>query len=86
MRASHREVRKKILDRMSKIDDKEFFTSRAYRGYLADITESATKRYHRRSASICLQMRRIRRSPIPTTPASTSMCVTSLHRVCRPGN
>ena len=47
MRASHREVRKKILDRMSKIDDKEFFTSRAYRGYLADITESATKRYHR---------------------------------------
>ena len=47
MRASHREVRKKILDRMSKIDDKEFFTSRAYRGYLADITESATKRYRR---------------------------------------
>ena len=42
MRASHREIRKKILDRMSKIDDKEFFTSRAYRGYLADITESAT--------------------------------------------
>ena len=47
MRASHREIRKRILDRMSKIDDKEFFTSRAYRGYLADITESATKRYRR---------------------------------------
>ena len=25
----------------------EFFTSRAYRGYLTDITESATKKYRR---------------------------------------
>lgn len=47
MRASHREVRKRILDRMGKISDKDFFTSKAYQGYLADITESATKRYRR---------------------------------------
>ena len=37
MRASHREIRKRIMDRMSKISDREFFTSRAYRGYLTDI-------------------------------------------------
>ena len=47
MRASHREIRKRILDRKSQISDKEFFTSRAYRGYMTDITESATKRYRR---------------------------------------
>ena len=47
MRASHREIRKRIMDRMSKISDREFFTSRAYRGYLTDITESATKKYRR---------------------------------------
>ena len=47
MRASHREIRKRILERKSQISDKEFFTSRAYRGYLTDITESATKRYRR---------------------------------------
>ena len=47
MQASHREIRKRIMDRMSKISDREFFTSRAYRGYLTDITESATKKYRR---------------------------------------
>ena len=47
MRASHREVRKRIMDAKSKITDEEFFTSKAYRGYLTDITEAATKRYRR---------------------------------------
>ena len=47
MRASHREIRKRILERKSQISDEEFFTSRAYRGYMTDITESATKRYRR---------------------------------------
>lgn len=47
MRASHREIRKRILERKSQISDEEFFTSRAYRGYMSDITESATKRYRR---------------------------------------
>lgn len=53
MRASHREIRKRILDRMSKISDQDFFTSKAYRGYLTDITESATKRYRR---PICVNL------------------------------
>lgn len=47
MRASHREIRKRILERKSQISDEEFFTSRAYRGYMTDITESATRRYRR---------------------------------------
>lgn len=47
MRASHLTVRKRIMDEKSKISDEEFFTSKEYRGYLADITEAATKRYRR---------------------------------------
>lgn len=47
MRASHLTVRKRIMDEKSKITDEEFFTSKEYRGYLADITEVATKRYRR---------------------------------------
>lgn len=47
MRASHLTVRKRIMDEKSKITDEEFFTSKEYRGYLADITEEATKRYRR---------------------------------------
>ena len=47
MRASHLTVRKRIMDEKSKITDEEFFTSKEYRGYLADITEAATKRYRR---------------------------------------
>jgi hypothetical protein len=35
------------MDEKSKITDEEFFTSKEYRGYLADITEAATKRYRR---------------------------------------
>lgn len=47
MRASHLTVRKRIMDEKSKITDEEFFTSKEYRGYIADITEAATKRYRR---------------------------------------
>ena len=47
MIASHLTVRKRIMDEKSKITDEEFFTSKEYRGYLADITEAATKRYRR---------------------------------------
>ena len=47
MRASHLTVRKRIMDEKSKITDEEFFTSKEYSGYLADITEAATKRYRR---------------------------------------
>lgn len=47
MRASHLTVRKRIMDEKSKITDEEFFTSKEYCGYLADITEAATKRYRR---------------------------------------
>ena len=47
MRASHLTVRKRIMDEKSKITDEEFFTSKECRGYLADITEAATKRYRR---------------------------------------
>lgn len=45
MRTSHRQIRKRILDAKSKITDEEFFSSRAYNGYLTDLAEAATKRY-----------------------------------------
>lgn len=47
MRTSHRQIRKRILDSKSKISDEEFFSSRAYNGYLTDLAEAATKRYKR---------------------------------------
>ena len=47
MRTSHRQIRKRILDTKSKITDEEFFSSRAYNGYLTDLAEAATKRYKR---------------------------------------
>lgn len=47
MRTSHRQIRKRILDAKSKITDEEFFSSRAYSGYLTDLAEAATKRYSR---------------------------------------
>ena len=47
MRTSHRQIRKRILDAKSKITDEEFFSSRAYNGYLTDLAEAATKRYNR---------------------------------------
>lgn len=47
MRTSHRQIRKRILDVKSKITDEEFFSSRAYNGYLTDLAEAATKRYKR---------------------------------------
>ena len=47
MRTSHREIRKRILEEKSKISDEEFFTSKAYRGYLTDLAEAATRRYNR---------------------------------------
>lgn len=47
MRTSHREIRKRILEEKSKISDEEFFTSKAYRAYLTDLAEAATKRYKR---------------------------------------
>lgn len=43
MRTSHRQIRKRILDAKSKITDEEFFSSRAYNGYLTDLAEAATK-------------------------------------------
>lgn len=45
MRTSHKQIRKRILEVKSKISDEEFFASKAYRAYLMDITESATRRY-----------------------------------------
>lgn len=50
MRTSHRQIRKRILDAKSKITDEEFFSSRAYNGYLTDLAEAATKRYKRPAA------------------------------------
>lgn len=47
MRTSHRQIRKRIMDAKSKITDEEFFSSRAYNGYLTDLAETATKRYKR---------------------------------------
>ena len=47
MRTSHRQIRKRILEAKSKITDEEFFSSRAYCGYLTDLAEAATKRYRR---------------------------------------
>lgn len=47
MRTSHRDIRKRILEVKSKITDEEFFSSKAYCSYLADITEAATRRYKR---------------------------------------
>lgn len=45
MRTSHKQIRKRIMEVKSKITDEEFFASKAYRAYLMDITESATRRY-----------------------------------------
>lgn len=47
MRASHLEIRKRILEVKEKISDEEFFSSGAYQAYLTDLTEAATKRYRR---------------------------------------
>ena len=47
MRTSHRLIRKRILEAKSKITDEEFFSSRAYSGYLTDLAEAATKHYNR---------------------------------------
>ena len=47
MRTSHRQIRKRILEEKSKITDEEFFSSKAYRAYLTDISEAATRRYRR---------------------------------------
>lgn len=47
MRTSHRQIRKRIMEAKSKITDEEFFSSRAYSGYLTDLAEAATKRYSR---------------------------------------
>ncbi len=47
MRTSHRQIRKRIMEEKSKITDEEFFSSKAYRAYLTDIAEAATKRYKR---------------------------------------
>jgi len=44
MRTSHRQIRKRILEEKSKITDEEFFSSKAYRAYLTDISEAATRR------------------------------------------
>lgn len=47
MRTSHRMIRKMILDRKSKITDEEFFSSKAYKAYLTDLVETATRRYQK---------------------------------------
>ena len=76
MRTSHRQIRKRILDAKSKITDEEFFSSRAYNGYLTDLAEAATKRYKR---CVCesLQIMMMRPLPLRITTESTSMPVTT---------
>ena len=69
MRTSHRQIRKRILDAKSKITDEEFFSSRAYNGYLTDLAEAATKRYK--------QIMMMRPLPLRITTESTSMPVTT---------
>ena len=73
MRTSHRQIRKRILDAKSKITDEEFFSSRAYNGYLTDLAEAATKR------CVCesLQIMMMRPLPLRITTESTSMPVTT---------
>ena len=76
MRTSHRQIRKRILDAKSKITDEEFFSSRAYNGYLTDLAEAATKRY-KRPLRESLQIMMMRPLPLRITTESTSMPVTT---------
>lgn len=77
MRTSHRQIRKRILDAKSKITDEEFFSSRAYNGYLTDLAEAATKRYKRPLRVQSLQIMMMRPLPLRITTESTSMPVTT---------
>lgn len=83
MRASHLTVRKRIMDEKSKITDEEFFTSKEYRGYLADITEAATKRYRRLSMLRCLPIRKTAQLPIRIITALSSMPAITSPGVCQ---
>ena len=47
MRTSHIALQKRINDEKSKITDETLFTSGAFAGYLADLAETAAKRYRR---------------------------------------
>ena len=45
MRISHREFGRRLADTKSKITHKQFFTSRLFKGYLADMAEATGNRY-----------------------------------------
>lgn len=78
MRTSHRQIRKRILDAKSKITDEEFFSSRAYNGYLTDLAEAANKTlYSVRCVCESLQIMMMRPLPLRITTESTSMPVTT---------
>ncbi len=47
MRTSHRKIEKLVQEKVKTITDKELFTSPAYEGYLTDIAETVSGRYHR---------------------------------------
>ena len=77
MRTSHRQIRKRILDAKSKITDEEFFSSRAYNGYLTDLAEAATNAISVRCVCESLQIMMMRPLPLRITTESTSMPVTT---------
>ena len=77
MRTSHRQIRKRILDAKSKITDEEFFSSRAYNGYLTDLAEAATKRYKRPLRVRVVADHDDETVPLRITTESTSMPVTT---------
>lgn len=52
MRTSHLTIRKRIENEKLNITDEQFFASRAYAAYLADLAEAATKRYRQRTVHV----------------------------------
>jgi len=48
MRTSHLEIKRRIEDEKKKISDQELFASKAFEAYLADLAETASKRYRRK--------------------------------------
>ena len=84
MRTSHRQIRKRILDAKSKISDEEFFSSRAYNGYLTDLAEAATKRYKRPLRVRVWQTMTMIPWPLRITTAFISMPATTSPGAYRP--
>ena len=72
MRTSHRQIRKRILDAKSKITDEEFFSSRAYNGYLTDLAAISVR-------CVCESLQIMMMRPLLSriTTGSTSMPVTT---------